>query len=143
MQGDLLLTTGTRERARYGIWFIVSRFGPGGSLVAISSTGVVGGKAPPVGVGPRTTLIGSLMEGPCMHFDLLAEPPAGVAVAGAFRPCKGAAWLLGEPPRLQLFAAGEMESGVRWRLGAERHAWIGETVAVTEQSLTMGSRVAS
>lgn len=140
MQGDLLLTTGTRERARHGIWLIVSRFAPDGGLVAISGTGAVGGGAPPAGLVPRTTLIGRLMEGPCTHFELLGEPPPGVAVAGSFRRGTGAAWLMGEPPQLRLFAAGELESGVQWRLGAERRAWVGETVAAAAPRLTMGSR---
>lgn len=143
MQGDLLLTTRMRERARYGLWLIVSRFGPGGSLVAVSATGAAGGTAPPAGLVPRTTLIGRLMDGPSAHFDLLDEPPPGVAVAGAFRRGPGAIWLMGEPPQLRLFAAGELESGVRWRLGAERRPWIGETVAAGERRLTMGSRATS
>lgn len=142
MQGDLLLTTRMRERARYGLWLIVSRFGPGGGLVAVSATGVAGGAAPPAGLMPRTTLVGRLMEGPSTHFDLLGEPPCGVAVAGAFRPGPGAVWLMGEPPKLRLFAAGELASGMRWRLGAERRPWIGETVAAGPR-LTMGSRATS
>jgi len=142
MQGDLLLATRTRERARYGIWLIVSRFGPGDGLVAVSATGAAGGSAAPAGLVPRNTLVGRLMEGPSDHFDLLAAPPPGVAVAGAFCAGPGAVWLMGEPPRLRLFAAGELASGVRWRLGAERRAWIGETVASAAQRLTMGSRAA-
>lgn len=140
MQGDLLLTTRMRERAQYGIWLIVSRFGSGGGMVAVSAAGAAGGSAPPAGLVPRSTVIGRLMEGPSAHFELLAEPPTGVSVAGAYRPGPGAIWLMGEPPQLRLFGAGELESGVRWRLGAERRPWIGETVAAVERRLTIGSR---
>lgn len=143
MQGDLLVNTRMRERVRYGIWLIVSRFGPGGSMVAVSAAGANGGSEPPAGLVPRTTVIGRLMEGPSAHFDLLAEPPFGVSVAGAFRPGPGAVWLMGEPPQLRLFAAGELASGVRWRLSAERRPWIGEAIAASEQLLTMGSRASS
>ncbi len=143
MQGDLLLTSRVRERVRYGIWLIVSRFGPGGGMVAVSATGAAGGSAPPAGLVPRNTLVGRLLDGPCEHFELLGEPPPRVTVAGAFRPGPGAIWLMGEPPQLRLFAAGELESGLRWRLGAERRPWMGETVAALEQRLTVGSRASS
>lgn len=143
MQGDLLLTTRIRERVRYGIWLIVSRFGPGGSLVAVSVAGAAGGHEPPAGLAPRSTVIGCLMEGPGAHFELLGDPPAGVAVAGAFQPGPGAVWLMGEPPRLGLFAAGELASGLRWRLSAERRPWIGEAVSFEKSSLTIGSRAYS
>lgn len=141
MQGDLLVTSRFRERARYGLWLIASRFGPEGDLVAVSVTGVAGG-TPPAGLMPRTTMIGRLMDGPCTHFELLEAPPPGVSVAGTFRPAQGAVWLMGQAPELRLFAAGELGSGRRWRLGAERQPWIGETVASCESRITMGSRVA-
>ena len=140
MQGDLLVSTRMRERVRYGIWLIVSRFGPEGGMVAVSAAGAKGGSEPPAGLAPRATVVGRLMEGPSAHFELLAEPPPGVSVAGVFRPGPGAVWLMGEPPQLRLFAAGELKSGVRWRLSAERRPWIGETVADRERRLTVVSR---
>lgn len=141
MQGDLLLSTGPSERARHAIWLIVSRFTPGGGMVSISITGASGGTVPPLGLVPRMTMIGRLLEGPSTHFELLDVPPGGMAVAGSFRAGMGAAWLMGEAPWFSLFAAGELESGTRWRLGAERRAWSGERLAARmDQGLTMGSR---
>jgi hypothetical protein len=141
MQGDLLLSAGPRERARHGIWLVVSRFAPRGGMVSISITGARGGTVPPACLAPRTTLVGRLLEGPSTHFELLDLPPEGMALAGSFRASMGAAWLMGEATELRLFAAGELESGIRWRLGAERRAWAGEQAkARMDQELTVGSR---
>ncbi|HUL08766.1 MAG TPA: hypothetical protein VLV76_20730 [Candidatus Acidoferrum sp.] len=98
-------------------WLIVSRWGPAGQYLSISSTQTAepGTKAP-VGLTPRCTSIGCLLsedsdasEG---TFLLVRQLPPDTVVAGSFFPTDGYARLSRCDGRFRLTAAGRYAHGL-------------------------------
>ena len=99
-------------------WLIVSRWGPAGEFLSISSTQEVADSSPtaPVGLTPKCTSIGFLLSqkdgGSESNFLLSRRLPTDTVVAGSFFPTDGYARLTRRAGRFRLSAEGRYAHGL-------------------------------
>ncbi|WP_137179101.1 hypothetical protein [Roseomonas sp. AR75] len=143
MRGRLVLHAGPRRRRRGAVVsLVVSRFGHGGSLLAIALTELGQQPTGAISALPRVTLLGEWAgpnrAGRGVEFELLATLPPRLALVGRWRASAGRVRLRGSAPALRLVGAGQLRGGRSWRLVALQCFWIGEHHAATDAGITLG-----
>ncbi len=146
-----------RQGTAWPEWLILCRWGAEGEFLTIARAGPAEGPPeaePPMGLRPRTTLLGLRLVGVAGGEDFLLARhlPEGVTVAGTFQPSDGIVRLLGPAGALRLDAAGRSafrrapgEAGealvdlpepapgaadsLSWRMEGRRVPWLGEFLA--------------
>ena len=150
-------------------WLIVSRWGPAGEYLSISSTQDVAdsGTTAPVGLTPKCTSVGFLLSqkdgGSESTFLLARRLPTDTVVAGTFFPTDGYARLTQRAGRFRLTAEGRYAHGLddlqappegadrrpppcnggaafAWHIDAVQHPWSGEFVEPVRRRSAPGRR---
>jgi hypothetical protein len=99
-------------------WLIVSRWGPAGEYLSISSTQEMDdpGTKAPLGLAPKCTSVGFLLsqddDGSESNFLLVRRLPTDTVVAGAFFPTEGYARLQHRGGQFYLMAEGRYAHGL-------------------------------
>ena len=150
-------------------WLIVSRWGPEGEFLTLSSTRLTPDtfSPAPIGLTPRSTCLGVLLstqpDDSVCTFLLVRRLPPDVTVAGTFSPADGFVRLHGPVGQMRLTGSaryahsiGWSKSGpvcgdvpdpapnargaAAWHIEAERRSWEGEFVEPVRQSALVSSR---
>jgi hypothetical protein len=143
-------------------WLIVSRWGPEGEYLTLSSTRATPDaiSPAPIGLAPRSTCLGVLLsegpEDPISTFLLVRRLPPDVTVAGTFSPADGFVRLYGPVGAMRLTGSARYAHSIgwskagpicgdvpdpapnargaaAWHIEATRRAWDGEFVEQARQ----------